>query len=825
MQIDHDLVLHGPARLSHRGENGVRVLLDPEAPRWVATDERGAGILGRFDGGAAVGAVARDYGRDVGLEWAKAWQHVDTVVRDALRAGFLTAEAPVANPHGGRVAHVGDARLTELWIHTNNSCNLACEHCLVSSGPDGDPGLPTDALLDVIAQARALGVRRWYFTGGEPFVRKDIDTLIEAVLDDPDAELAVLTNGILLKGARLEALRKFDRERLRLQISLDGSTPAINDPIRGVGSFTRIVEGIHNAIGVGLNVAVTTAVTRSNLDDVTNVTRLVADLGGKNHHLLWLHKRGRAGTESYDDSPPIEDVIAVVRRARETAAELGVVIDNCEAVKERLNVPAAVRRDLSNACVESLCVYSDGNVYPSAAMANVPELRLGTILGNPLELVWRDSDVARSFRETSVEQKEICRDCDLKYLCGGGDLEHAYFWGGSLLAHDPYCKLHLAMASDAFDEIVDGRRAHLTNGRSGFDAPILFHAMGEGSVTCATDEEYPEVIVGHSECVRSFELDRPRELVRAFYGDAAETPQEELCCPVRPRPEDLAHIPEDVVARFYGCGSPVDLADVQPGETTLDLGSGAGIDVFIAAKYVGAEGQAIGVDMTDRMLAVANENRPIVATNLGYDSAEFRKGFLEEIPVETGTVDLVTSNCVINLSPDKQRVFSEIWRVLNDHGRVVVSDIISAQEVPAHQRRDPRLWGECISGALTEEEFLTYLERAGFYGVQVLRKTFWREVEGYDFYSVTVRGYRFEKKDGCAFRGQHAIYRGPMKGVSDEEGHWFPRGVPIEVCTDTAAKLGRDPYRGAFLVLEPDEKAEAAALLRDDVCDPTAGCC
>src|SRR4029079_4629082 len=128
------------------------------------------------------------------------------------------------------------------------------------------------------------------------------------------------------------------------------------------------------------------------------------------------------------------------------------------------------------------------------------------------------------------------------------------------------------------------------------------------------------------------------------------------------------------------------------GETVLDLGSGAGIDVFIAAKFVGETGRAIGVDMTDRMLAVAPENKPLVASALGYDVVEFREGFLEKIPVESKTVDLVTSNCVVNLSPDKPRVFEEIWRVLKDHGCIVVSDIVSEIDVPPHLKVNQQLW-------------------------------------------------------------------------------------------------------------------------------------
>ena len=329
-------------------------------------------------------------------------------------------------------------------------------------------------------------------------------------------------------------------------------------------------------------------------------------------------------------------------------------------------------------------------------------------------------------RAATVERKPQCRTCTLKFLCGGGDIEHGYWASRSFVGHDPYCDLYKGLAADAFAELASEGRTTVQP-RSGFDRPVVFRAMGERTL----HDEEAIVRTTHSACVLSEEvIERSRGSVREFYGHAAEEPQAELCCPVRPDAADLTHIPPEVVERFYGCGSPVAAAALAPGETMVDLGSGAGIDCFIAAKTVGAEGRVYGIDMTDSMLTVAQECRPKVAEALGWDVVEFRRGFLEAIPLEDATAHVVTSNCVINLSPDKPRVFREIWRVLRDHGRAVVADIVADREVPPRMRADGQLWGECISGALTEEAFLAALERAGFYGVSIVQKTFWREVEG-----------------------------------------------------------------------------------------------
>jgi ubiquinone/menaquinone biosynthesis C-methylase UbiE len=308
-----------------------------------------------------------------------------------------------------------------------------------------------------------------------------------------------------------------------------------------------------------------------------------------------------------------------------------------------------------------------------------------------------------------------------------------------------------------------------------------------------------------------------REFVKDYYGKAAQEPKEDLCCPTSYPTEDIRHIPQEVIDRFYGCGSPISLAGIKEGEVVVDLGSGAGIDCFIAAKKTGAKGQVIGVDMTDNMLKVANESKSKVSTNLGYDIVEFRKGFLEEIPVDNKSVDLITSNCVINLSPDKRKIFREMIRILKDHGRIVVSDIISSQRIPENIRGNEQLLGECIAGALTEDQFLSYLEQVGFYGIEVLGKTYWKTIENIDFYSITVRGYKFEKTAGCVFIGQHAVYNGPFKVIIDEEGHVFPRNQAVEVCTDTAQKLSDIPYKGMFTILEPDQNSKEASC-----CSPNA---
>jgi SAM-dependent methyltransferase len=215
--------------------------------------------------------------------------------------------------------------------------------------------------------------------------------------------------------------------------------------------------------------------------------------------------------------------------------------------------------------------------------------------------------------------------------------------------------------------------------------------------------------------------DDVRENVRARYAVAARS--------VASRPvlseagrfgatlygEEAGEAPEEAVAASLGCGVPTAVADLHPGETVLDLGPGAGADVLISARRVGATGRAIGLDMTDEMLALARAN----AAAASVENAEFRKGYLEDIPLPEASVDVVISNCVINLAADKRVVLAEAARVLRSGGRFAVSDVIADEGMDAATRADMAQWTGCIAGALTEAEFRAALADAGLADVEI----------------------------------------------------------------------------------------------------------
>jgi arsenite methyltransferase len=195
-----------------------------------------------------------------------------------------------------------------------------------------------------------------------------------------------------------------------------------------------------------------------------------------------------------------------------------------------------------------------------------------------------------------------------------------------------------------------------------------------------------------------------------------------------------AQVPQEAILASLGCGNPTALADLSPGETVLDLGSGGGIDVLLSARRVGPTGKAYGLDMTDEMLALAEENRK----KSGLTNVEFLKGEIENIPLPDASVDVIISNCVINLSADKDRVLREAFRVLKPGGRFAVSDVVTRGAIPPDVRRSVELWVGCIAGALGEEEYRRKLEDAGFASVTFEATRVYRAEDAKEF--LTAQG-------------------------------------------------------------------------------------
>jgi arsenite methyltransferase len=332
------------------------------------------------------------------------------------------------------------------------------------------------------------------------------------------------------------------------------------------------------------------------------------------------------------------------------------------------------------------------------------------------------------------------------------------------------------------------------------------------------------------------------EVIRRYANGAKEV-EAELCCPTTYDQQYLKLLPTEIIEKDYGCGDPSSY--VSEGETVLDLGSGAGKLCYIMAQKVGRQGKVIGVDFNPEMLKLARKYQTEMADKLGYSNVSFVKGKIQDLSLDlewveeklskqpitnlaewqnfqaecaiksssepliaNDTVDVVVSNCVLNLvrPEDKQQLFQEIFRVLKRGGRAIISDIVCDEPPTPEILANPELWSGCIAGAFLEAGFLEMFEKAGFYGVEILsrQESPWQVIDGIEFRSLTVRAFK-GKEGPCLERYQSVIYKGPWKSVRDDDGHTFYRGQRMAVCDKTFQIMTTSPYSKDLIAINPKE--------------------
>lgn len=313
------------------------------------------------------------------------------------------------------------------------------------------------------------------------------------------------------------------------------------------------------------------------------------------------------------------------------------------------------------------------------------------------------------------------------------------------------------------------------------------------------------------------------ENIQEYYGSVLQSKNDlktGACCTAESMPEYLRpilnEIHTEILDRFYGCGSPIPSA--LEGATVLDLGCGTGRDAYMLAKLVGPNGRVIGLDMTDEQLDVARRHIDYHMKKFGYASpnVDFRKGFMEDLAaagIADNSIDLVVSNCVINLSPNKEKVFSEILRVLKPGGELYFSDVFSDRRIAAELKSDPVLLGECLSGALYAEDFRRMLAKHGIADfrvvksspVPILDREIERKIGMVNFTSLTVRAFKLNLEDKCEDYGQVAYYQGTIAEAPHafmlDDHHLIKTGIPFLVCGNTAAMLSETRYAKHFKIV------------------------
>ncbi len=319
-------------------------------------------------------------------------------------------------------------------------------------------------------------------------------------------------------------------------------------------------------------------------------------------------------------------------------------------------------------------------------------------------------------------------------------------------------------------------------------------------------------------------IHQKKEEVKNYYGNVLKSSNDlktTACCATDRLPDEIQsiikNIEPEILDKFYGCGSPI--PKLLNNCTVLDLGCGTGRDVYIVSKLVGANGISIGVDMTDEQLEIACKYKDVQMKKFGYVqcNVDFRKGYIEDLReagIKDNSVDVVISNCVINLSPDKAQVFKEIFRVLKPGGELYFSDIFTTSRVPQGFYDDALAYGECLGGALYIEDFRRMLAGLGCLDYRVISKkkigiddaALAQKAGPMEFYSMTVRAFKLnDLEDRCEDYGQVAYYQGTIDGCPNafilDDHHAFVTGKPLLVCGNTASMISNTRYGKHFKIV------------------------
>ena len=692
-----------------------------------------------------------------------------------IKSGFSLDGDPYAIrflnslPHARRLNYTGRSnylnleKISELWLHITNRCNLSCTYCLFSCSPKDTLELSFNEIARIVKEAKEIGCNIFVLTGGEPFVHPEIDQIIDFIFGFKDVHLCILTNGMNLKKVLKE--RWMDPERFHLQISVDGREQR-HDSIRGKGTFSHLMENLLWLKERGFPFTISMCVTRENAEDMPYIIELADQVGAKNVHFMWYFIRGRGKKEEF---APIDLIFNYFIKAAELAQQKSITIDNIEAFKTQVFAPAGTIHDGTTAGWESLAVGPDGKLYPSAALVGVEEL--ATDMKNGLEYAWKNSKVFEEIRKATA--KDL--DSPFRFILGGGDLDHSYSHNKTFIGDDPYLPLYEQIVLWLITE--EAKRV-LENG-----LPQIKLRMGEVLKSCGA---HGKVALVHPNCLLAAAGENSLSTIKSFYSEAVGDKKTDILNPVTYDKTLLSHIPEEFRFRGYGCGSPVLDAEIEREEVIVDLGCGTGVECFIAAKLTGPKGKVIGVDMLDEMLEIANRGKEEVTKNLGYNNIEFKKGYLEDLPLEDNSVDLVISNCVMNLSVNKRRAFSEIWRVLKSGGRLVISDVVCETEPDPDIRNDETLRGECIAGAMTQTHLMSILYETGFAGFSLIKRFPYREVQGHIFYSLTFKAVKPKESQEKV----KVIYRGPLPYIITHSGKILCAGAVEELPEGEAELLG-----------------------------------
>ncbi len=402
--------------------------------------------------------------------------------------------------------------LRECWFHLTNRCNMKCGHCMFKSSPHARDELSKVDCSRMIHEAYELGCRLYYFTGGEPFLSGAFSTSLRETLGLSDTHAVILTN-LSLISQKKGLLREVPRERLHFQVSIDG-LGANHDSLRGPNAYRRLKNDLNTLKALGFPVTLSMTVTHRNVHEMEKVIDVASLMGISNVHYLWLFQKGNADNTLFVKPGKIFSHLKDAQKLSEKAV---VKIDNVEILRPQVFSCPGTRYDLSNAGWQSLAVGPDGYIYPTPALIYTKEMRCGHIREG-LQQVWRNSEALKRVRGASLNSSEAYRRNPLRYIVGGGDIDHSYIHGGRITDSDPYVELY-----NSIFKWLTVREAN----RFGTDGyPSIRPRMGETLGDCPAEGN--RIFFTHPNCVLSLPGNDNRTRINQFYSRAAEDTQEEI---------------------------------------------------------------------------------------------------------------------------------------------------------------------------------------------------------------------------------------------------------------------------------------------------------
>ena len=724
-------------------KSGSAIYIDPLTPYW-------------FVPSAEIDRMIRDFNQiKFDVTSLEGLQDIDAGISSllSLRSFLSAVRGPSARPYWGRSVRKVE-KLNEMWLHLTDDCNLSCRHCLFSENRAMGRRLSVSSVRELVDQAIPLGLSVVLLSGGEPLLHPEFIDIVNLLMSYENITVAVLTNG-LLYDKHSALLRQMDKSRIAFQVSIDGNQTS-HDFIRGKGNHLCATSSVSRIVSDGFGCSLAMSVNSGTVHAMKDLILQSAILGVRNVHFLWHFSRGSGRfLDIHDKSALMKHFV----EAMDCADASGITIDNVEAMRAQVFNHIGTRFDLSSAGWDTLTIAPDQSVYPSPASVGINALCAGHIRDG-IDLIMRKSPVLQKIRSLSVNTIPGICDDPLRFLTGGGDIDHCFngpFDGTSEIGFgdDPYREIYDEIALRLIHQEAN---QHAANGAS-----TLSLRMGDIVYHC---NNHPHVNFTHSNCLLSMAANGAHKLAGEFYGIRAESPDDLILNPVSVDPSMSEFIPEFAMKRRYGCGSPVSKANLRKGQTLVDLGCGSGVELFVAAKAVGPSGKAVGVDMTPKMIELANAASAHVRKELGFNNIHFALGHIEDIPLPNDFADVVISNCVVNLSSNKRRVFSEMFRILKPAGRLLISDVVCETEAPLEIRTDPKLSGECLGGALRQDYLFTMLRDTGFTDSFVINRFPYRTVDGHQFFSLT-----FQAAKPSQPRCGRVMYMGPFEAVKlDQHG-------------------------------------------------------